>query len=62
MLQGSKALALGQSENQAAAGNEAAAARADTIAGQAGSLHAHTPEVEKQEEEQEDMTVVRYKL
>ena len=50
VLQGSKALAPRQSKNQAAAGNEATPAWADTIAGQAGSLHARTPKVEKQEE------------
>lgn len=49
-MRGSKALVPRQTKNQAAAGSEATPAWADTITGQVGSLHARTPEVEKQEE------------
>lgn len=47
---GQQGLAPRQSKDQVAAGNGAAPTQADTMAGQAGSLHAHTPKVEKQKE------------
>lgn len=47
VLWGSKAVAPRQSNNQAAAVNEATPAWVDKTVGQGGSFHIHTPKVEK---------------